>query len=97
MILTVLQSLSSHAGDDLEGFLASEGEAEVRPPVKRRRMQKSGQQRTARAKLDWSDSSCESHGKISSHEPAVKNATHTPHGRADEADASGTNSVLLFA
>jgi len=93
----VFESWSSRAGDDLEGFLASESEEEEGPSAKRSHTQKSGQQRTARAKLDWSDSSSESHGKISSHEPAVKNATHTPHGRADEADASGTNSVLLFA
>ena len=89
------RSLSSRAGDDLEGFLASESEEEVRPPAKRSCMQKSGQKRTARAKLDWSESSSESHGKVSSHEPAVKN--DTPHGGAVEDDASGTNSALLFA
>lgn len=94
MTLTVLQSLFSHAGDDLEGFLASESEEEERPAAKRSRVQKSGQQRTARAKLDWSDSSSESHGKSSSHEPAVKNITHIPHGGAVEDDASGTNSAL---
>lgn len=97
MTLIVLQPLFSHAGDDLEGFLASESEEEVRPPAKRSRVQKSGQQRTARAKLDWSESSSESHGKNSSHKLAVKDATHTPHGGVVEDDASGTNSVLLFA
>ncbi len=96
----VFHPLSSRAGDDMEGFLASEDEAEVRPPAKRSRMQKSGQQLTARAKLDWSDSSSESHGKISSHEPALKNATHTPRERAvehDDDDASGTKSALQLA
>ena len=99
MTLTVIQPLFSHAGDDLEGFLASESEEEVGRPAKRSRMQKSGKQRTARAKLDWSESSSESHGKISSHEPAAKSATHTTHGRAndDDDDASGTKSALLFS
>ncbi|DBA69354.1 TPA: hypothetical protein ACH3X2_012930 [Trebouxia sp. C0005] len=83
------RSMSGSDGDDLEGFLASESDEEVRPPAKRSRMQKSGQQRTARAKLDWSDSSSESHGKISRHEPAVRNATHTMHGRTDDDDAPG--------
>ncbi len=90
----MLRSLSSRAGDDLEGFLASESEEEERPPAKRSHTQKSVQQRTARAKLDWSDSSSESHGKSSSHEPAVKNITHIPHGGAVEDDASGKNAAL---
>jgi len=93
----VFESWSSRAGDDLEGFLASESEEEEGPSAKRSHTQKSGQQRTARAKLDWSDSSSESHGKNSSHKLAVKDATHTPHGGVVEDDASGTNSVLLFA
>ncbi len=90
----MFESWSSRAGDDLEGFLASESEEEERPPAKRSHTQKLGQQRTARAKLDWSDSSSESHGKASSHEPAVKSTTHTPHERAVKDDASGTNSAL---
>ncbi|DBA89279.1 TPA: hypothetical protein ACH3X1_016415 [Trebouxia sp. C0004] len=87
------RSVSGSDENDLEGFLASESEEEVRPAAKRSRMQKSGQQRTARAKLDWSDSSSESHGKSSSHEPAVNNANHTLHGGAVEDDASGAQAM----
>ncbi len=43
------------AGDDMEGFIASEDEeGSVRPTAKRH---KPGKQRSARAKLDWTDSS----------------------------------------
>ena len=56
-----------YVGDDLEDFLASEDEAEVTQPAKRSRTQKSAKQSTAKARLDWSESSSdESEGRRSS-------------------------------
>lgn len=68
-----------YVGDDLEDFLASEDEAEVTQPAKRSRTQKSVKQSTAKARLDWSESSSdESEGRRSSQQKPAQAAGSVP-------------------
>ena len=88
-----------YVGDDLEGFLASEDEAEVTQPAKRSRTQAAAKQCAAKARLDWSDSSSgESEGRRSSQQnptqiKASVAATKAQHGGRGQG-ASGAERML---